>query len=323
MANPAMATEERRLPYEPHYFEMVSGIANEKQINKAIRDAYDELVELYNVSFSPDVDITVVRNREGKYTGITHLWFTSPEFGNALAGLDFDGEPLYKRLYDTGRVLRPAEYFVAKTLLDRLYQTNDKRQLEDVIRKTCKLTGKSIPIEYVNNKVSWGTIEDCMDVLKEFMYNCHATGPLVRLKDYRYNVRQPLMNILANKEPMELGKLIVRKKMIRYPPEGVYDNILISQKPVTTPGLEDFFRSVYGKYTRKPEYPIVRYTRTNHIEVVFDPDTYYASYALYMHMFIVISKEETIPMNYKSLPNLRSCRPTPSPKGQPSITVVT
>ena len=86
---------------ETGYLFLQSGILDENQIEKCIKDSVAYLSENHGLDFSKlDYVINVVKNREGKKFGHTYVWVNDDKLFYALIGKNFDGTESFEEVLD-------------------------------------------------------------------------------------------------------------------------------------------------------------------------------------------------------------------------------
>ena len=86
---------------EPGYLFIHSGILEKNQIEECLKDSINFLSENFDPDFkNTQIEINVVKNREGKKYGHTYAWVSDDSVFNALIGKDFDGSDRIEMIED-------------------------------------------------------------------------------------------------------------------------------------------------------------------------------------------------------------------------------
>ena len=86
---------------EPGYLFIHSGILENNQIEECLKDSINFLSENFDRDFqNTEIEINVVKNREGKKYGHTYAWVSNNNVFNALIGKNFDGSELIEMVED-------------------------------------------------------------------------------------------------------------------------------------------------------------------------------------------------------------------------------
>ena len=86
---------------EPGYLFIHSGILEKNQIEECLKDSINFLSENFDKDFkNTEIDVNVVKNREGKKFGHTYAWVSNTSVFNALIGKNFDGSERIEMIED-------------------------------------------------------------------------------------------------------------------------------------------------------------------------------------------------------------------------------
>lgn len=85
----------------PEYLFIHSGVLEKSQIEKCINDVILFLSENFDHTLkNTQVEINVVKNKEGKKYGHTYCWISNEKVSNALIGYNFDGSERFSLVPD-------------------------------------------------------------------------------------------------------------------------------------------------------------------------------------------------------------------------------
>ena len=88
-----------------------SGILEKDQLEKCLKDATLFLSENFDTSFEKtEIEVNVVKNKEGKKFGHSYCWVSNEEVYNALIGKNFDGSSRYEEVEDEDWVEPEQDY---------------------------------------------------------------------------------------------------------------------------------------------------------------------------------------------------------------------
>tara|TARA_R110002110_G_scaffold100075_1_gene255352 strand:- start:426 stop:1256 length:831 start_codon:yes stop_codon:yes gene_type:complete len=96
---------------EQGYLFAHSGVLEKDQLEKCLKDATLFLSENFDTTFKKtEIEVNVVKNKEGKKFGHSYCWVGDEEVFNALIGKNFDGSPRYEEVEDEDWVEPEQDY---------------------------------------------------------------------------------------------------------------------------------------------------------------------------------------------------------------------
>ena len=130
---------------EPGYLFIHSGVLENDQIEECLRDCIDFLSENFDQEFkNTQLEINVVKNREGKKYGHTYAWVSDENVFNALIGKNFDGSERIEMMddedweppeedYDTAMEAAGGSWALMTDIGDKYRRPKIKKTLEPLV----------------------------------------------------------------------------------------------------------------------------------------------------------------------------------------------
>jgi len=198
---------------EVGYLFIHSGILEENQVKDILLDCIKLLQEKYKVGDS-ELEINVVKNKEGKKFGHTYAWVSNPKVFYALIGMGLDGKPL-PCVQKPDPNWRPPE----KSYDDAIAEVEGDWAMEEEIEELYKPGIISVPGEPLVTPsavpYSQWQISQLDDENEDDEYG------FIEIYDVKITKRAEKLNtIFSNNIPRWLDEKIMKKKLQKFERDG-------------------------------------------------------------------------------------------------------